>query len=147
MEGGKKKVITFLRAPEHRQGFLLEFGGFRGREGFKKARGTRGMNFPLLRGHMNYSRPISTQFCHFFVSPFFAYFCQNPPRGAISHFSKTHVCSAQNYLAPIRTCASKFAFDGYGKSAKPLYESRVIQLSVRKPKYLAKIRRVDFPTK
>ena len=124
--------------------FFTFLEGLGGPEWSKTVRGARTIILVPLTPHIDHSRPVSTRFCHFWESPIPAYFCQNPQRGAISLFLKKHFCSTPNYLAPIGTCASKFAFDWHNCSAKPLYESRVMSLSVPKPKNSAKSRGAIF---
>ena len=126
--------------------FFVVFGGLGGLEWSKMVRGTRTIILVPLIPHIDHSRPISTPFWHFLESPIPAYFCQNPPRGAISHLLNLRTCKSMIFLASIGFWASKFAFDGYGFSAKRIHGSRVIHLSVRKPKNLAKSRGAVFFT-
>ena len=65
-----------------------------GLEWSKTVRGTRTIILVPLIPHIDHSRHVSTQCWHFLESPIPAYFCQNLPRGAISHLLNLHTCKS-----------------------------------------------------
>ena len=77
-----------------------------------------------------------------FGVPDFCTFLPKPTKGSNLTFFNLHTCKSLIFLALIGVWASKFAFDGYGKSAKRIHESRVMSLSIRKSNNLAKTRSV-----
>ena len=123
--------------------FLVGLGGL---EWSKKVDRTHTIHFCVPIPHIDHSRPVSTQFWHFLESPIPAYFCQNPSRGAISHFSKIPFLFYPKLFSSNRDLRLEIWELEAEFRAKPLYESRVMSVSVRKTRNLAKSGGANFFT-